>query len=718
MLTEPARNNYYYGKLLDVGHLQLEQDYGKQKRWLLNRLTLGAGVLCGLTVSVVDDKLQVTGGVALDPLGREIVVPGTFTVDPFAPTPACHEPGLDPAATGVATLWLCYRECLTDYAAAAVSSCHGQERCEAGTIVESFSFHLSAGATDRPASDLCDRLAAAIKPGHQRAPVDPMRLLCELVPNDCPEPPTEDCVALATVVILEGQHLGDMAECAVRTRVYSQPVLLELITCLMTKVAECCDRPTDTLRIAAVDLVTGTAVGGSLTSPADPITIGFTAEPTGFRLTFDQAVDQGTVTVFADVPQGAASLLVLGPGGEGGQVAVPGRLSWESAEAVVWRIDDPGTMPPGTYDVTVFGDDDRNRPPVADPAGHRLDGEPLGLPSGEGSEGGDFTFKIIVTEVAPARLQVARVQVRAETGDDTTMQNPAEPLLTQTMFEPWGFQLWFIEDPNRETVTTYRAVASDRASLLVSRRFGDGNYDPVGGTLEWLSSNSVTWRIEEPSALPAGTYDVLINGDLDDTRQAVAHPNGQRLDGEPTALPSGDGSEGGSFTFTLEVTQSVGGPLRVEVVQILEANGDGAKLVDPAVPVRTSNAFGPSGFRVGFTSDVRRETVLTFSDVEVQQADLLVTRTNIDGREEAIPGSLTWESERVVVWRSKPFDPAADSTLGPGTYHVALLGDASREHPAITGADDRRLDGEPIGLPSGDGTEGGTFTFIIAVAEA
>ena len=52
VLREPRRNKYFYGKRMDVQHFQMEQDYGKLKQWLLNRLTLGKGVLCGLKVQV------------------------------------------------------------------------------------------------------------------------------------------------------------------------------------------------------------------------------------------------------------------------------------------------------------------------------------------------------------------------------------------------------------------------------------------------------------------------------------------------------------------------------------------------------------------------------------------------------------------------------------------------------------------------------------------
>ena len=45
------RNNYFYGKLLTVRDFELEQRYHNAKLELANRLGLGSGILCGLTVS-------------------------------------------------------------------------------------------------------------------------------------------------------------------------------------------------------------------------------------------------------------------------------------------------------------------------------------------------------------------------------------------------------------------------------------------------------------------------------------------------------------------------------------------------------------------------------------------------------------------------------------------------------------------------------------------
>src|SRR5438270_9372398 len=92
-----VRNRYFYGKLLDVFHFELEQDYLNGKRWLLNRLMSGYGVLCGLDVQPAREgrKVVVTPGIALDRGGREIIVPHTSqSVDiPSRPTNQQHATG-------------------------------------------------------------------------------------------------------------------------------------------------------------------------------------------------------------------------------------------------------------------------------------------------------------------------------------------------------------------------------------------------------------------------------------------------------------------------------------------------------------------------------------------------------------------------------------------------------------------------------------------------
>ncbi|MDE7298713.1 MAG: hypothetical protein K2N94_07770 [Lachnospiraceae bacterium] len=69
------RNRYFFGKLLSVEDFEREQAYMNHKRRMLNRLLYGDGVLCGLQVLEVDEEsISVEMGVALDSLGREIVM--------------------------------------------------------------------------------------------------------------------------------------------------------------------------------------------------------------------------------------------------------------------------------------------------------------------------------------------------------------------------------------------------------------------------------------------------------------------------------------------------------------------------------------------------------------------------------------------------------------------------------------------------------------------
>lgn len=74
------RNDYYTGKLLSAKDFKTEQEYFNDKRRLFNIFTIGSGILYGLDVIKTGDKRQeesisIKPGVAIDSLGRELVVP-------------------------------------------------------------------------------------------------------------------------------------------------------------------------------------------------------------------------------------------------------------------------------------------------------------------------------------------------------------------------------------------------------------------------------------------------------------------------------------------------------------------------------------------------------------------------------------------------------------------------------------------------------------------
>lgn len=69
------KNRFFTGKLLTAEDLDQEQQYFDNKRRLINRWMLGAGIVAGLEVIRVDDySVSVEMGLALDFTGREILV--------------------------------------------------------------------------------------------------------------------------------------------------------------------------------------------------------------------------------------------------------------------------------------------------------------------------------------------------------------------------------------------------------------------------------------------------------------------------------------------------------------------------------------------------------------------------------------------------------------------------------------------------------------------
>lgn len=73
----PRRSSFISGQLLSAEDLQTEQDYHRSMRYLQNRMH-GDGVVQGLDVEVgVESELRVSPGIAIDALGRELVMVDT-----------------------------------------------------------------------------------------------------------------------------------------------------------------------------------------------------------------------------------------------------------------------------------------------------------------------------------------------------------------------------------------------------------------------------------------------------------------------------------------------------------------------------------------------------------------------------------------------------------------------------------------------------------------
>jgi hypothetical protein len=240
-LHAPERNKYFYGKLLDVRHFQLEQCYGLEKRWLLNRLTLGFGVLCGLTVTTgADGTLGIGPGVAIDTLGREVIVPAPVVVDPAQPTDAWGIAAGAKLTSGPSTIYLCYNECDSDPTLVSIADCDGTPSTAAGSTVERYRVLVTAGLPAAKPAALTDAQRNSIFPGVPPTGFDRLVAAEQSLAINCAIPPEPTCVVLATVTLASDGVAFALDQYAYRSEVFSNTVLFELIAGLAERVDACC----------------------------------------------------------------------------------------------------------------------------------------------------------------------------------------------------------------------------------------------------------------------------------------------------------------------------------------------------------------------------------------------------------------------------------------------------------------------------------------------
>jgi hypothetical protein len=75
------RVRFFSGQILTAKDFEAEQEYHRGKRQLLNRSLFGSGIVTGLNVSSENGTVVISPGLALDPLGNEIVVDCSVAVD-------------------------------------------------------------------------------------------------------------------------------------------------------------------------------------------------------------------------------------------------------------------------------------------------------------------------------------------------------------------------------------------------------------------------------------------------------------------------------------------------------------------------------------------------------------------------------------------------------------------------------------------------------------
>ena len=239
-LQAPRRNCYFFGKLLDQYHFELETAYFIYMRRLLNRLVTGYGVVCGLDVEASgENAIVIKPGLAIDGAGNEIIVdeptqPIGIPPD-LAPPPARDhddddDEGQHEGDSHVHVL-LCYHECKAEPAPVLAGDCCEQEPCQPGVIRERYKVIFRPGcAPPRPDSCFPD-LVSGGEIDH--------RTLARIVTEKCPPCPDDPCIPLANIRVgpnsEEHRCHPEEIDIAVRPIVYNNDLLFQLLLCKMTE---------------------------------------------------------------------------------------------------------------------------------------------------------------------------------------------------------------------------------------------------------------------------------------------------------------------------------------------------------------------------------------------------------------------------------------------------------------------------------------------------
>jgi hypothetical protein len=234
-LAALERNNFFYGKLMDVTQFEKEQRYFNQKRLLLNRLVTGSGVVCGLDLVADGEMVRIRPGIAIDGCGREIAVPepDDIVVDPHQLTDAHGEPTGAPPPTSNVEICLAFAEELVDPVSVLVPDCDTPDGCAPSTFLEGYRVLVRAVNEDPPLPPACTLDEFLLPPPdrvlHAR--------LSARVSAACIDPPTDPCVPLGRVELLAGGEV-DVDPSAGRDLVYGNDLLFELILCLAGRVEQ------------------------------------------------------------------------------------------------------------------------------------------------------------------------------------------------------------------------------------------------------------------------------------------------------------------------------------------------------------------------------------------------------------------------------------------------------------------------------------------------
>ncbi|HKS27378.1 MAG TPA: hypothetical protein VJS44_06135 [Pyrinomonadaceae bacterium] len=132
------RNRYFFGKPMMVRDFDAEQQYFNGKRYLLNRLVHGRGIVCGLNLlkNTNGGGFTLKAGAAIDCCGREIVVGSDYTKTDLKDMEGYR----DDIVTQNLTIYFClvYDECIREPIRAQANTSSCGDVCDYNRIREGF----------------------------------------------------------------------------------------------------------------------------------------------------------------------------------------------------------------------------------------------------------------------------------------------------------------------------------------------------------------------------------------------------------------------------------------------------------------------------------------------------------------------------------------------------------------------------------------------------
>ncbi|HEX3035147.1 MAG TPA: hypothetical protein VHT73_08440 [Thermodesulfobacteriota bacterium] len=391
------RNNYYYGKLMTVRDFFQEQCYFNEKRWLINRMISGWGVVCGLDVKPKEgetNKVIVTPGLAIDCCGREILVCEEKTVELIPEECDCckKEKKKEEQGQEKKEMVICleFYECKAEPINLPPIACDQKEKGEFNRIRDSYKIRV------KPKSevDLQDQCKEFCPLEHKDKTVQ--HYLCEELKEGCCECPEHPCLVLAEVTITQSEdpqnpYTIEIDKCSNRRLVYTNNLLYDLIHCYHG----------DLPHVTDINWKDGTTLNGAKIKWED-FNDGIYND--GVKVWFDRKMNEETIN------ENTFLFLVKMEDEDTGNYRydhVPGEVSYDYEESTgksvatfkftsEWiadvylgysRVREKG----GEFKVVLKSDfimsADENGKPVK-----ALDGNFIGgrLPSGNGTQGGDF----------------------------------------------------------------------------------------------------------------------------------------------------------------------------------------------------------------------------------------------------------------------------------------------------------------------------------------